>query len=359
MATPQTNFFDPGATSVFVPAATSMLQVEFSRNPASFALSKYMQIVPGSAMAGLYPELSSSDPVTVVTQEDNLWADGVERPVGRKRPMRWKRWTAERRTYAFTLGGLTVDQARFDIVGSHARGEAARAMTDRTLDAVTILETAANWATANQAISIDALLGTTAACAWSGALATRANQCIKRGFNKIKQTVAQQTGGVVTADQLMMVINPVTADLMARSDEIREYLVNHDAALAVLRGNERRVLDDWGMPPVLYGIEVVIEDAVRQTSRREIDGSGTIGYCMADNKAVFISRIGGLVAPAPANQTNAAPSFTTLTGFFHEEMNVETETDTWNRLVKGAVTDTRDIVITANNSGFLVEDITT
>lgn len=358
MAVPQTNFWDPGATNVFVPAATARLQVEFSRNPVSFALSRYMQIVPNMAMAGLYPELSSSDPVTVVTQEDNLWADGTERPVGRKRPMRWKRYTAERRTYAFTLGGLTVDQAPWDIVASHARGEAARAMTDRTLDAVTVLEATGNWPSANQSATVDALLGLGGA-AWAGAPATAANQHIKAGFNKIKQVIQQQTGGVVSGDQLMMIINPVSADKMARTGEIREYLVNHDKSLAVLSGAERRIVDDWGLPPVLYGIEIVIEDAVRQTSRREIDGSGTIGYCMSDDKAVFISRIGGLIAPTPAKQTQAAPSFSTLTGFFHEEMNVETETDAWNRLIKGAVTDTRDIVITANNSGYLVEDITT
>lgn len=353
-----TNFYDPGATNVQVPQATTQLHVEFSRNVLSFALNNYMQIIGGQRLIGLYLELSSSDPVTVVSQEDNLWPDGQERPVGRKRPLRWREWIGERRAYNFTLGNLTVDQATFDIVAAHGRGEAARAMTDRTIDANTVVETSGNWPSANTAATVDALIGGTTGT-WIGSGATVALQNIKASINKIKQIIAQQTGGVVTGAQLCLVINPVTADGMARSPEIREYMVNHEKALAVLNATERRVVDTWGLPPTLYGVEICVEDAVSQTSQREIDGSGTLGYIMSDNVAVFTSRVGGLIGAGVPNQTNAAPSFTTLTGFFHEEMSVETDTDGWNRLTRGGVVDTRDIVLTAPNSGFLLQDVST
>ena len=352
-----TSFYDPGPTTVQIPAATSQLHVEFSRNVESFDLNKYMQIIGGQRVIGLYAELSASDPVTVVSQEDNLWPDGMERPVGRKRPMRWREWNCERRTYAFTLGGLTVDQATFDIVAAHGRGEAARAMTDRTIDAITVLETSGNW-DGNTAATVDLLTGGSNET-WVGALATVADQFIKKGFNKVKQNIAQATGGVVRGEQLCFVINPVSADGMARAPEIQAYMTAHESALAVLNANDRRIVDTWGLPPILYGIEICIEDAVKQTSQREIDGSGTRTYVMADNVGVFTSRVGGLVGAGVPNQANAAPSFTTLTGFFHEEMNVETVTEGWDRLVKGAVTDNRDIVLTAPNSGFLIQDIST
>ena len=353
-----TNFYDPGATNVQIPAATSQLHVEFSRNVSSFALNRYMQIIPGQRMIGLYAELSSSDPVTIVTQEENLWTDGSDRPVGRKRPLRWREWVAERRAYDFTLGTLTVDQATFDIVAAHARGEAARAMTDRTIDAATVLTTSANWPSTNTSATVDALTGGSNET-WVGAVATVADQFIKKGFNKVKQNIAQQTGGVVRGEQLCLVISPIGADGMARSPEVREYMVNHEQAMAVLQGADRRFVDTWGLPPILYGIEICVEDAVRQTTIREIDGSGTLGYVLGDNAGIFVSRVGALVGSGVPDQANAAPSFTTLTGFFHEEMSVETETDGWNRLIKGGVTDTRDIVLTAPNSGYLVEDITT
>lgn len=356
MATPVTSFYDPGATNVQIPAATSQLHVEFSRNVLSFALNRYMQIIGGQRVVGLYAELSSSDPIIVITQEDNLWPDGQERPVGRRRPMRWKEWNCERRTYSYTLGGLTVDQATFDVVAAHGRGEAARAMTDRTIDAITVLETTGNW-DGNTAANLDGL-GVTSGT-WIGSAAAASQQYIKASFNIVKQNIAKTTGGVVTGDQLCCVINPVTADGMARSGEIREYMVNHEKAYSVLEGYERSIVDNWGLPPNLYGVEMCVEDAVKQTTQREIDGTATIAYVMSDNKAVFTSRVGGLVGQGAVNQQNAAPTFTTLTGFFHEEMNVETEVEGWDRLLKGAVTDNRDIVLTAPISGYLLQDVST
>ncbi len=353
-----TSYYDPGPTNVQVPQATTLLHVEFSRNVQSFALNRYMQQIGGQRLIGLYLELSSSDPVTVVTREDNLWPDGQERPVGRKRPLRWREWNAERNAYGFTLGSLTVEQATFDIVAAHARGEAARAMTDRTVQAQTVLTTSTNWPAANTSATVDLLTGGSGET-WVGSVASAANQFIKKGFNKVKQVIAQQTGGVVNGEDLCMVINPVSADGMARTPEIRDYMTAHEQAMAVLQGADRRFVDTWGLPPILYGIEMCVENAVRQTSQREIDGSGTLGYVMSDNKAVFTSRIGGLQGAGAPNQANAAPTFSTLVGFFHEEMSVETETVGWHRLTRGGVVDTRDIVLTAPNSGYLVEDITT
>lgn len=360
MATPTTNFYDPGPTNVFIPAATSLLQVEFSRNPLSFGLATYMQIIPGQAVTGLFPELSSSDPVTVVNEHDTYWPDGQERPRGRKRPLRWVQWRCKRHSHGFQLGSLTVDQAAFDIVASHARASAAWCMTNRTLQAQTVLTTSGNWPSANQSATVDALLGTTGED-WVDSSTTE--NSIKRSFNKVKQVILQQTGGVVSGEQLCVIINPVTADKMSRTAEILDYMKAHEQAMAVLRGVERRFVDTWGLPPALYGIEVCVEDAVRQTTRRKIDGTGTLAFIFPDDKAVFASRVGGLIGPGavigPDGVANAAPSFTTLTGFFNEEMTIETEVDGWNRITKGDAVDNRDIVLTAPNSGYLIEDTST
>lgn len=358
MATPNTSFHDPGPRNVFIPAATSQLQVEFSRNPTSFKINRYVQIVPERAINGYFPELSSTDPVTLVTEEDDMWPDGQERPWGKKRPLRWKAWAMERRANSYPLGQLTVEQAPWDIVAAHGRGEAARSMTSRTLEAKTVFETSGNWPAANTSATVDALLSTSGAT-WVGSGATTTARYILRSFNKIKQVIQQQTGGVVSSGMLQCVINPVTADAMARTPEVREYMVNHAQALAVLAGEDRRIVDDWGLPPTLYGVVMTVEDAVRQTTRRVLAGTGTLGYLMSDNVALFTSRVGGLVAQGMSDDTQAAPSFTTLTGFFNEEMTVETESDGWNRLVKGSVVENRDIVLTAPNSGYLMQDVST
>jgi hypothetical protein len=52
-----------------------------------------------------------------------------------------------------------------------------------------------------------------------------------------------------------------------------------------------------------------------------------------------------------------APSFSTLTAFMKEEINVEIKTDEWNRKVHGRVTDDNDIVLTAPAAGYCITDI--
>lgn len=357
MATPNTSYHDPGPYNVFIPAATSQLHVEFSRNPDDFPLNRYMQIIPNQEISGLYAEMSTTDPITIVDEAESIWPEGQERPAGEKRPFRWRQWRAERKTFGYTLGSLTVKQARFDVVAAHGRGSAAKCMTDRTLDAQTVLSTAGNWPSPNTVASIDALLGTTGA-GWTIALLTTANQFLKRSINAVLQTILQQTGGVIGPSSLVLVINPVMAGILSASAEVREWMVNHRDATAALQGTDRRIVDTYSLPPNIYGVEIVVEDAVRQTTHRNMDGSGTVGFLMADNDAMFVSRVGGLIG-AGAVDGNAAPTFTTLTGFFEEEMSVETETDGWNRLVKGGVTDTRDIVITAGASGLFIQDTAT
>ena len=355
MATPTTSFFTPGPTSVFVPAASVQLQVEFSRNPASFPINQYIRLVPVEALAGLYPEMNAIDPVTVVTDLDHDWPEGQERPTGPARPMRWKRYDAARRTYPFQLGSLTVDQATFDVVATNARGEAARAMTDRSLRVATLLTTSANWPAANTAATVDALLSGSG-LSWFSSSTTELT--IKRSFGSIKQTILQQTGGVVTTGVLGCVLNPDAAEQMGRTQEIHQYLTQHEQAMTLLAMQDRKLLDDYGLPPWLYGIRMIVEDSVRQSTRRDEDASGTLGFTLADNKAIFISLKESDLGNIERNSAEAV-SFNTVTGFVQEDMTVETEVDSWNRLTKGAITDTIDFKLSAPNSGFLVQDIST
>ena len=354
MATPTTNFYDPGPQNVFIPAAQQGLQVEFSRNPASFSINQYLQIVPGLAVAGMFPEMSASDSVMVPTQSDYIWPDGQERPVGSKRPLRWVQWKMERRTYPFTLGSLTVSQASFDIVAAHARRDAAKCMTDRTIDGVTVMTTAGNWT--NTVADVDTLLSGSG-LSWTSS--STSENTILKSFNQVKQNIALTTGGAIQGQDLMLVINPTTAAGMAATAEIRQYMTAHERALSVLAGADRQIVDTYGLPPYLYGVQVVVENAVYQSSRREIDGSGTRAFVMASYDAVFLSRPGGLIGAAGPNPTQAAPSMSTLTGFFNEEMSVESKVDDWHRLTQGAVTDTRDIVLTAQDSGYFIQDVST
>ena len=145
---------------------------------------------------------------------------------------------------------------------------------------------------------------------------------------------------------------------MGRTQEIHQYLTQHEQAMTLLAMQDRKLLDDYGLPPWLYGIRMIVEDSVRQSTRRDEDASGTLGFTLADNKAIFISLKESDLGNIERNSAEAV-SFNTVTGFVQEDMTVETEIDSWNRLTKGAITDTIDFKLSAPNSGFLVQDIST
>lgn len=348
MATPSTSMFTPGPWNVFVPEATSQLQVEFSRRPETFAITDIMQIVPNQPTSGYFASLDSWEAVRIVTANDHLWPDGQESPVGVRRPLEWLQWRALRKAFPFTLGKQTVDSAKWDVVASHSRMAATLAMTSRANDAAVVYGTAANWPTGSKAATVDALLSTTGANWYAGA--TAAGQFIKKSFLLILESILKNTAGVVGVGDVMCVMNPTTARQMAASPEVVAYLTQHEQAMSNL--SDSRLLSAYGLPPMLYGVRMVVEDAVKVTTRRDEDDSATTAFVLADNDAVFLSRPGGLVG-------NAGPNFSTVVGFFNEEMTVETKVEDWDRMTKGRVTENYDIVLAAPLSGYHMDDVST
>ena len=359
MATPTTTFHGPGPTNVFIPGAginpqaTGMMQVEFSRNPNRFNVNKYVQWVPNAGQAGYYPEMDTDEAVRIVNQEDYLWPDGDDAPDLGMRPLRWLKYLTERRAYPFRLGQKTVDNAQYDIIGAHARMAATKAMSDRTLDALNVMTTTANWPDAQVDADIDTLLDETAK-SWLASSTTEL--FIQQSFHAIIERIIQSTGGVVSADMISLVIGPDIAHIMSRTAEVRGYIVNNESAVPFWMNTN--LFAAYNLPPQMYGINIIVEDAVRITTRRGAATKTT--EFMMGNSAVFLSRVGGLTTPATGGgtDTNAqAPNFSTVVGFVKEDMTVETETDVWNRRQRGRVVDDRDIVLAAPISGSLISDV--
>lgn len=359
-ATPTTTFHGPGPSNVFIPGAgmnpeaTRMIQVEFSRNPAKFKVNQYVQFVPGAGQAGYYPEIDTDEAVRVVNQEDYIWPDGDDAPDLGLRPLRWLKYVTERRAYPFRLGQKTVDNAQYDIMGSHGRMAATKAMTDRSLDAVTVMTTEANWPAAHYDATVDALLSTTGA---SWVTSSTTNLYIQQSFHAIVERILLATGGVVGTDDIACVIGPDTAHKMSRTAEVRGYIVNNESSVPFWQNTG--IFASYNLPPKMYGVSIVVEDAVRVSTRRGASTT-TRAFLMGDN-AVFASRVGGLIAPSGGDSGNNAqpPNFSTVVGFVNEDMTIESKTDDWNRRQKGRVVDDRDIVLAAPISGSQIADVTT
>jgi hypothetical protein len=167
------------------------------------------------------------------------------------------------------------------------------------------------------------------------------------------EKIVQNTVGAVGPQDILMIVNPITARIMATNDGVRDYIKNTPHALNFLKGDA--TFAAYGLPQNLFGLGgVVVDDTVRVSTRKG-NSSPARGFFYGDAttpEIVFVSRPGGLLG-------NEGPSFSTATVFAYEDMTVETLDDPWNRRIKGSVTDNSAVVLTAPASGLYLQDALT
>jgi len=335
----------PGNINTFVPSfeASGKLQIEFSRNPESFPLNRYVGVKTVTKGTGLYLEITAEEAARVVAQQDYEWPDGQDRPSGHDGTelFEFKPYTTQRKCYSFNLGDKAIEQADWAILASHARIHAQKAMTARADRFQTILSTTGNWG-GNTDTATN--LGTGQ---WSAA--TAATQYILKTMNSVKEQIHIATLGSVPPEALRMVINPELAHIMRESDEIIDYVKQNATALQTMAGN--KFFERWGVPNLLYGVQVVVEDTVLVSSRKRATAA-TKTYMMANNIAIFTAVTEGL--ENQKEPAEGAPTFNTGTIFAYEDMTVESMRDPKNRRTTASVVDDTAEVLTAPASGYLV-----
>lgn len=354
----------PGASNTFVPSteATNNMLVEFSRNIESFALNKYLYIVPVDKMVGLFTRMTCEEAGRLLNGGEDAWAVGTARPrnAGRTEKHEFPSFHTFRRQFGYEIPGETAEQASWDIVAQHGRIIAQRAMTRRTERVATLLQTSGNWPAANtiDVDSIPAMAGS--AGQWDAS--TTARLAIKKSIRYGIQTIKKQTLGAVSGKDLKLVIGDEAAGAMAESQEIADFIKGSPDAKAYLN-NKLGPNAYYGLPQFLYGVEIVVEDAVKVTTRKGAS-SQTKSFVWDGDKACLLYRAAGesgntddgLVGPENSNE---APTFSTLTCFMYEEMTVESKYDSDDRLNLGRIVENYDMQITAPISGFLFTDILT
>lgn len=339
----------PGASSTFVPSfeGSGRLQVEFSRNPNSFALPQYAKIIPVTNNAGYYLKIDTAGAVRMPDLNGFRWPDGQDRPRGKAAGFDFLPYLTERFSFPFEVGQLAASQAVWDIIGSHARMQAQLAMTARVVSAASVLTTSANWSgNTGTATAIGGGI-------WS--TSSTANNYIKKTLDAVKASILRSTRGVVQDADLMLVVDPVGAALIANSPEYKQYLVNHEQAIAALEMKPGSIWNRWGLLPFLYGLRVVVDDTVRMTSLEGATDAfawpfsgigGGLNTC-----ALVLARLNGLMG------VQNAPEFSTVSIFTKEDMTVETKDDVDNRRTEGRVVDDYDVVLTAPASGYFITNL--
>lgn len=335
----------PADRTTYVPdhASSGKLVVDYSRNPKSFALSEWCQYVPVKKTEGRYVKMTieQAGRIMATNLADFFWADGADAPLGYNNleTFEWKSYVAKRYLYPFVIGELGVEQASWDVLASHARYAAQRAMTARTQAMVTLATTSGNYDTGHYS-AVSSISGVTGK--WD--VSTTARMDIKRSLDYAAETILKATLGAVRADQLMLVVSPGCAKKIATCQEIVDYVKQSPSAEKVITKTLSSA-NRFGLPETLYGYKVVIEDTVKVTSRK--GATRAASYVLGDSTPFMCSRVGELEG------VEGAPSFSSFTCFLKEEMTVESKHDRDNRRHAGRVVDHFSEVLTSPASSFL------
>jgi hypothetical protein len=337
----------PSGFNTFVPSheESNRLVVGFSRNPSKFAINRYIQIVPIEKTEGYYLKLTVEECMRILGTDlsQMAWPDGNDAPTGEDGneshdfiPFRAKRFAP-----SFRLGDIATGNALWDMIRAQSDIKAQQAMTARTQAVVTALTTTGNYPSTNTASTTTAGGGL-----WSAA--TTANLIIKKSINYAVKAIMKSTGSVVSPGDLQLVVNPNLAAAMGESQEVADFVKGSPAALDYIRGNlegpeENRL---FGLPLIYAGVKLVVEDAVKVTSKKAATLASS--FVLGDATPFITSRPGGLVG------VYGAPSFSTGTLFVvkSDDMTVETLHDVNNRRTLGRVVDHYAVAVTAPASGF-------
>lgn len=335
----------PSATNVFVPnfEASGRLHVDFSRNPKSFKLNEYIQIVPvkQSRVKYLRHTVAEAGRVMNTNGADFMWADGADAPRRNEglESFEWFDGETERYIYGAPIGDKARDQAEWDIVGHTSRVYAQQCMTDRTLQACTMLTTTGNYPSSSYYSAVGSISGNTGTWAAS----TTARQDIRRSIQHANRIIHQGTLGAVSLEDMVLVMGPTAAGRIAESQEIVDYLKASVHSLPYMTGKAEWINQKWGLPDTYAGVKIVVEDAVRVTSHK--NATDARGYVLSDS-AFMVARPGQL-------EGTEGPTFSTATMFAYEDMTVETLTDVNNRRTDVRIVDDRGFEMTAPTTGFL------
>jgi len=341
------NFALPGANNTYIKShdATGKLIIGFSRNPKDFPLNRYIQIKEVKKSTGFYLEVTAEEAGRLAGSNlsEFVWPDGADRPrrnAGLEQH-RFRDYHTERFDFDFTLGYKAMEQADWDVRTMGESTKAQQAMTARTFGVHSVLSNENNWDAAHVA-SVDAIGENQGS--WE--LSTTQRGDIKRSINYGRNVIRTATlSKIKQKKDMVLVMNPVTAQRIGESQELRDYIKGSEDAFKEVVQEEGRY-SEYGLPNKLYGVDVEIEDTVMVTSAR---GAATVvrADVMADGIVYMLSRPGGIVAPA-----YGGPSFSTCTLLVYEEMTVETLDDKNNRRTDGHIVDDYSPVLTAPASGF-------
>ena len=347
----------PSAYNGHVAMATGQV-ISFIKDPKKFKLNKYAQYIESPSTVGIYARIDRGQPGRVVNDADFIWADGADRPKGDWNQIRWEwvEFSTLRRNYPFRIGNMAIASAKrggLDPVSIEAGATSSQAMINRTKRVIAKLETTSNWGSnTGTANDLNGGVGS-----WVEASSEPGPHylAIKKSLMGAALNINIRTNGVVQPSDLVLLINPELATDMANTLEIHNYLKYGPFSREQLENNNNANAL-WGLPPSLYGFELMVEDSVVVTSRPgaadTYDTDGTRAYIKSPNSAVLCSRVGGIEG------IYGGKSLSTIQLYWNEwEMAVQAFDDTINERIDGHVVDNFAEILACPESGYLITGV--
>ncbi len=350
------NFTYSSANNVYIPTfsaeASGALIVSYARDPKRFAVNRYTQVTKVDRQQGKYIRLNPFDQSRLLTQDgsDAVWADGADRPINSDVQFEYPLYSTTRKSLGFYVGDLAATQSAWDVVAAKAAVVASRMMTLQTAvalnAAVTGLNANTNGTTSATATSLG---GGKWDVGYIASGAADANTYLRTGVQNTLAKITLNSNAVVDASDICIVMNPNTARAIAASNEIVWQASHSPYAVETLKNDKN--FQTWGLPSMLFGVgEVIVEPTVYTTTNPNSSGTGTQSFVLPDGDILFLARPGAL--------EGQMGSFSTVHGYFKEEMSVETWNDPINRREIGSVTSDFTYVVAAPQTGYLVTSAT-
>lgn len=338
----------PGGSNTYIPSweATGLI-IKYTRNPSFFRINKYVKEMKVPRDQGYYLTLGGDDPYRVVSINDYLWDDSTDAPGGRqeRQAFGFLPYRTARYCFPFNLGRKSVVQAEWPILAEHAAMAAAKAMTVRTMLNTTLATTSANWS-GQWGTNYSAVSGV-----WSTSSLT--NNYIQTDLNAALIAIEQASGGIVTDEEaLQLTLNPTLTRGISKSPEYKTYIQGSPDALAAIT-DQRNPNRKYGMAPFLYGLRLVVENAIRVTTPKPgnvpTQPATSRSYIWASQYACISSKPQGIVA-----SDEQTLDFSTFAFRFYEQMTTEQKSDADNRREVGRVVEDYTVTLQAPQTGYLL-----
>jgi hypothetical protein len=346
-------FVDPGPTNTDMPSweATGTI-VAFIRDPSKFPMRRYVYWRPSDRLIGLYKVMDFNQAARIVTDAEYDWPDGMERPEGQDNLMGWYDvpFKMNRKWYGWTLGNLTIENCPWQIEAAQGAQTMQQAMTNRCNRFCGMMENPTNWG-ANTA---DANVLNNGAGYWD--TADTVNYAIRKTINAVVVAIKRATNGMVGAKDLRCVIGAGAAPAIGQSKEMADYVKQaYSDSKAAIQGDIYGSLQEFNIPPKLYGVETVIEDSTIVTSQK---GASTVtqGFIKDGNSVVITAMVQGM----PGDQVGsfAVPNFSTMQWMgYGGELQSQVFQDARNERVTGGCKEIFIETMPAPVSGYLITNV--